>query len=49
MPSSRVLTFSDPYDYAKSARGAHVVRRMHLTRRVLAMADTRAKTNRDSQ
>jgi AraC-like DNA-binding protein len=24
MPSSRVLTFSDPYDYAKSARGAHV-------------------------
>jgi hypothetical protein len=24
MPSSRVLTFSDPYDFAKSARGAHV-------------------------
>jgi AraC-like DNA-binding protein len=24
MPSSRVLTFSDPYEYAQSARGAHV-------------------------
>jgi AraC-like DNA-binding protein len=24
MPSGRVLTFSDPYDYSKSARGAHV-------------------------
>jgi hypothetical protein len=24
VPGSRVLTFSDPYEYAKSARGAHV-------------------------